>query len=234
MKNRNWFWGIFFLLSAVFVIASQTGAFGEIGVVSILAGVLLLALIIQSIVSRNFFGIFIPIGVLYIIFREPLAFPYISPWQIILAGIFSSIGFSILFRSQPKEKLPCHKGGSHFSQTTETMDDNNPYAKVNFGSSSKYLHSDSLKGGQFIASFGELEVFLDKAQLAPEGAEIFLDCSFGSIKLYIPKHWQVLDNLHVSLGEVDNKARMAQPSEYAPRLTLTGNVQFGGVEIQYI
>ena len=37
MKNRNWFWGFFFLLSAVFVIASQIGSFGQIGFISILA-----------------------------------------------------------------------------------------------------------------------------------------------------------------------------------------------------
>lgn len=234
MKNRNWFWGIIFLLCAVVVIASQTGAFAGIGIISIVAGVLILALVVQSLVQLNFFGVFLPLAVAYIVFKAPLGLPEISIPIIILASVFASIGFSILFRSHPKQKYDWHQGREHFAQTTETMDDNNPYAKVNFGSSSKYLHSDSLKGGQFSASFGELEVFFDKAQLSPDGAEIFLDCSFGSIKLYIPKQWQVLDNLSVNLGEVTNKVRTAQPDENSPKLTLTGNVQFGGIEIEYI
>jgi predicted membrane protein len=168
------------------------------------------------------------------VFKAPLGLPEISIPIIILSSMFASIGFSILFRRQPKEKPHWEHSGRNFSQTTETIDDNNPYSKVNFGSSSKYLHSDCLKSGQFIASFGELEIFFDQAQLAPEGAEIFLDCSFGAIKLYVPKHWLVIDKMNVSLGGVENKNRMAMPTENAPRLTLTGNVQLGGIEIHYI
>lgn len=235
MKNRNWFWGIIFLLCAVVVIASQTGAFAGIGIISIVAGVLILALVVQSLVQLNFFGVFLPLAVAYIVFKAPLGLPEISTPIVILASVFASIGFSILFRSKPKEKYHWEQHeGRHFSQTTETIDDNNPYTKVSFSSSSKYLHSDCLKSGQFAVSFGELEVFFDQAQLAPEGAEIFLDCSFGAIKLYIPKHWRVLDNIQANLGSVENKNRRAQPAEDAPRLTLTGNVQLGSVEIQYI
>ena len=57
---------------------------------------------------------------------------------------------------------------------------------------------------------------------------------FGAIKLYIPKHWKVLDNLSVNLGGVENKNHNGQLSADAPCLTLKGNVQFGAVEIYYI
>lgn len=236
MKNKNWFWGLFFLLSAVFVIASQTGSFGQIGFLSILATVLLAAIIIRSLADLNFYGVFIPLGLLYLIYWQPLALIYISPWLLLLAAVLAGIGFSFFFHKHPhKAVCSCsHDEIEHFNQTSENIDDNNPYAKVTFGSSSKYLHADCLKSGQFIASFGALEVFFDQAQLSPEGAEIFLDCSFGSIKLYVPKHWRVLDNLHASLGGVDNDTRLSQPNENSPRLTLTGSVQLGGIEIQYI
>ena len=234
MKNRNWFLGFFFVLAAIFLIASQTGSFGNIGVLSILAGILLVSLMVQSIVSLNYFGIFMPIAFLYMIFAKPLDFVYISPWQLIIAAVLTSIGFSILFHTKPKYNKCWHGKGEGFSQTTETIDDNNPYAKVSFGSSSKYLHSDCLKTGQFTVSFGELEVFFDQARLDPNGAEIFLDCSFGAIKLYIPKHWRVQDSLHASLGGVDNNTRTAKPDMDSPILNLTGNVQLGGIEISYI
>ncbi len=234
MKNRNWFWGIFFILAAVFVIASQTGAFGQIGIMTILATVLLITLMIQSIFKRNFFGGFLSLALLYIIYRQPLHLIAISPWLLILAAIFASIGFSFFFRSHPHKMFHCHSDCERFTETVENIDDNNPYAKVSFGASSKYLHADCLQSGQFFVSFGALEIFFDQAQLSPEGAEIFLDCSFGAIKLYIPKHWQVIDHLHTSLGGIDNDIRLTHPDENAPQLTLKGNVQLGGVEVHYI
>jgi len=234
MKNRNWFWGIFFLVSAVFVIASQIGSFGQIGLMSILATILLVALVIHSAVNINFFGIFISMAFLYLIYQQPFGFAVISPWLLGLAAILTSIGFSIIFRVHPHKKQYCHGGAEYLNQTTENIDDNNPYAKVSFGSSSKYLHADCLKSGQFLSSFGTLEVFFEQSQMSPDGAEIFLDCSFGEISLFIPKHWRVIQNMHVSLGDVEDDVHSAQPDANSPRLTITGNVQFGSVEIHYI
>ncbi|MGX8710895.1 MAG: LiaF transmembrane domain-containing protein [bacterium] len=234
MKSRNWFWGIFFLLSAVFVIASQTGSFVQIGFVSVLATVLLAALLISSVVHRNYFGIFVPLAFLYVIYQQPLHLARISLWLLILAAVFASMGFSFLFHRHPKNHMYWHHGSGSIQPTTENIDDNNPYAKVHFGSSSKYLHGECLKGGQFDVSFGALELFFDQSQLSPDGAEIFLDCSFGAIQIYVPRSWKVIDKLNTSLGGVDNDIRLAHPEGNAPQLTLTGNVQFGGIEIHYI
>jgi hypothetical protein len=55
MKNKNWFWGILFLLAAVFVIASQFNFFMEIGVLSIIAAVLLAAILVDSLIRLHFF-----------------------------------------------------------------------------------------------------------------------------------------------------------------------------------
>lgn len=247
MKNRNWFWGIFFLLSAVFVVGSQLNSFVEIGFVSIMATVLLIAIIVESAFHRNFFGIFVPVAFLYNIYSKPLGLMDISIWLLLLAAVLASIGFSIIFKRYPKDWV-CHKtynndwhGRSEkgerteqFCSTSETIDDNNPYAKVSFGSSSKYLHGTAIKSGQFSVSFGSLEVYFDQAQLDPEGAEIFLDCSFGDIGLYIPRNWNVKDNIQTNLGGVDNEAKFAHINENSPVLTLSGSVSLGGIEIHYI
>lgn len=247
MKSKNLFWGIFFLALAVFIIASQLGGFGQIGVWSVLEGVLLLAIIVYSLIKLNFFGVFIPATVLYMIFWSPLGLPFVSPWFLLLAGLLTTIGFSIIFHKKPHHETCCigkgewHKDGwdkddwkDGHAPTIENIDDNHPNAKVSFGSSSKYLHGDSLQSGQFSCNFGSLDIFFDKAQLSPEGAEIFLDCSFGAIKLYIPKTWRVIDKISASLGGVNYNNRSAALAEDAPRLTLTGNVNLGGIEIQYI
>jgi len=233
MKNKNWFWGIFFILSAVSVIAIQTGSFEQIGIQSLLIGAFLVAIIIASLVRLNFFGVFFPMSFLYMIFWQPLGIIYINYWLVILASVLTSIGFSIIFGRRHKHGVRC-EGRIEGNKQSESIDDNNPNVSVKFGSASKYLHADSLQSGKFYLSFGEMELFFDQVQLAPEGAEIFIDCSFGSVILNIPREWRVIDNMHVTLGEMNNKARATNIAEDAPKLTISGNLQLGGVEIKYI
>lgn len=243
MKRRNWFWGIFLILAAVLIVAGQFGSFGEIGFWSILATIALVALIIRNLARLSFPGILIPASLLYMIYQEPLHLMYISPWLLILAAILASTGLSMLFRKRPKP-VQYYNSYTHIeegsnvnppeAQVYESGNDNNPYAKVSFGAVTKYLHADNLQGGQFYTSFGSMEVYFDGVQVNPQGAALFLDCSFGAIKLYVPKHWRVLDEMNATLGGVDNDTFLATTSPDSPEVHLTGNVLLGAIEVQYI
>ena len=238
MKKRNWFWGLLLLFVAVFLIAMQFDAFGEIGGVTILATALLCAIIIYSLFKLNYFGIFAPLAFLYMIYWEPLELVRISPWLLILVAILLSISFSIIFphRKKHNHHIYCNTNFKHDSiDSGENLDGNNPCVKCSFCSNSKYLHSDNLKSGEFAVSFGELSVYFDQVALSPEGAEVFLDCSFASLVLYIPREWKVIDKLQATLGSVENKNRFATTTaENAPTLTLKGGVRFGEIKINYI
>ncbi len=244
MKHRNWFWGLFFLAAAVFIVASPTGMFGQIGVVSLLVSILLVAVIAKSLQERNFFGVFVPVALLYLIYRQPMAWPFISPWLLIAAALFATVGCSLIFCNgrfhrhgkweSHKWEHDCPQGENNFSTSTQTMDDNHPRARVSFGAAVKYLHADQLENAEFSVSFGAMEVYFDQAQLAANRAEVWVECSFGALKLYVPRHWRVVDELHTSLGGVDNHVRHAAPGEDAPVLILKGHVQFSGVEIWYV
>lgn len=235
MKHKHWFWGIFFVLAAVFVIVSQVAvnSFAQIGFWSILAAVVLAAVLIQSLVHLNYFGVFLSLALAYWIFQVPLDLYIISPWLLILAAVLLSIGFHIIFHRYSKRQYATRHGKDEY-HTIEEIDDNNPYVKVSLGASSKYLHADSLKSGQFYCNLGSLEVYFDQVQLDPYGAEIFVDCSLGTINLYFPKSWRVIDKLHSSLGGVKNETRFSAPNDGAPQVTVTGNVSLGSVEIHYV
>lgn len=234
MKNKNWFWGIFFLLSAIFVIGSQTGFFGRIGVLTLVATILLAALIVSSIIDRNFFGVFISLAFLYLIYQQPLHLIAISVWLLFVAAILASIGFSCIFNVHGFDHRNWHGKDGTGIQSTENIDDNNPSARLSFGSTCKYLHATSLQTGHFSTSFGEMSLYFDQTQLSPQGAEIYLECSFGSIKLYLPRNWRVKNNIQVSLADVKEDIRRNQPDENAPLVSLIGNVSFGDIEIYYI
>lgn len=238
MKNRNWFWGIFFLLSGAFVVLSQLGLFGTIGFVSILATVFFAAVIIQSLVRQVWIGVFVPLAFLYMIYSVPLKLMIINPWLLIASALLISIGFSLIFKkkwhkawcNQSWEK---HDWDNH-PHINEKIDDNNPYAKVSMSSSSVYLHADNLQSGRFYCNLGTLEVYFDEVKLSDSNVELFLDCNLGSIKLYIPRDWSVTENLNLNLADVKNKTRYAPSSEGTPRIKLTGSVTLGDVQIYYI
>jgi hypothetical protein len=236
MKHNNWFWGVFFVLAAAFVIIGAVTSFAQIGFWSILAAVLLAAIFIQSLIHLNYFGVFMSLAVAYWIFQQPLHLYIISPWLLILAAIFLSIGFQIIFSRHSKctyVKRHCDDDDREYT-TIEEIDDNNPYVKVSFGASSKYLHANALKGGQFCCSLGELKVYFDQVQLDPNGAEIYVDCSLGAINLYFPKTWRVVNRLHGSLGGISEDPQRSAPAPDAPQITVTGNVSLGAVEIRYV
>ncbi len=243
MKGKNWFWGIFLILAAIFAVGSQFNAFHVIGFWSIAATVLLAAIFIDSLVKLNFFGILAPVALLYAIYRSPLGWPNVSVWLLLLAVVLASTGLEMIFGHHRHWRWYDHCGhdwrGRHgdvesFVSNTEDIDGDNPVAKISFGSSSKYLHSGYMKSAQLSVSFGELDVYFDQVQLSPEGAEVFAECSFGEMKLFLPHGWQVTDHLRTSLGHVQDDIRREAPEPGAPRLTLTGSASFGNIEIHYI
>ncbi len=236
MKSKKVFWGIFLVLAGIMVLASQLGSFANFGFWTVLASIALVALLAQSIFSVNFFGITISLALLYIIYTGPLNLFHVPAWALLLAALLAGIGLSMLFRKKPKVVYPppYQPQATHQQpERVENNDDNCPYASVRFGSASKYLHSTALYGGQFSASFGSLEIFFDQAILAQNGAEIFVDCSFGTIKLYVPRSWYVTDSVNNTLGGVNNDSDSNAP-EGIPQLNITGNVQFGTVEVLYV
>ena len=240
MKHRNWFWGIFFLAAAIFVIACQVGAFVQIGFWSIGATVLLAAVFVSSLVDLNFFGIFISLALLYPIYQQPLHLAEISVWLLLLAAVLASMGFSMVFHRRPHRwedwewDWNWHDSKDGHARIGENIDGNDVTAKASFSESCKYLHSESLKSARLVSSFGKLSVYFDQVQLSPEGAEAFIDVSFGEMVLYLSKNWRVVDNVHAGLGSVNNDIRNVPPEADAPTLKLTGNVSFGSLEIHYV
>ena len=243
MKQAKWFWGAFFILAAVFVVASQLTDFVTIGFWSILGTILLLAVVVHSIPPRNFLALFLSLVLLYEIYWQPLGLVHISFWVLILAAVLAGIGFSYLFRKRPlkhwgKFEKANWKAGEGYQQVCagidgENIDGENVFAKVSFGDSTKYLHSTALKTGQFYASFGSLEVYLDQVMLSDQGAEIYVDCKFGSMELYVPKTWRVKGDVRTIFAAADI-SEMPDVQPDAPLLTIVGNVSFGAVEVNYV
>ncbi len=236
MKNRNWFWGIFFILATVVLIASQFSVFGTVGFWPLLGTILLVAVMISFIMHRGAWGIFVPLALIYLIWQQPLGLYYLSPWILIVAGILLTIGFGLLFHKKPYHHghWDSHGGCRPESKVSEsTEDENDPSIHVRFGTITRYLHASALRRASFSCSFGALEVYFDDVTVHPDGAELCLDCSFGAIELYVPKNWNITDRTSAGMGGLDFKGA-PRITEDSPSVTLTGRVSMGGMEVRYI
>jgi len=244
----SWGWGAFLLLAAALVLANQFGGFADIGIGSLIVAALAIAFMVQSIVNLTFASLPIPIAALYYVFQEPLGFPEISFWPLVLVTLLATAG---LFALIPRRKFKKRKGieiiyadsngvtgprklNEEETQIIEEGDDNNPRISVQFGSISRYLHADALETAELDCSFGNIEVYFDNVKLSPNGAEVFANCKFGAIEMYIPSQWQLINNVNASLGGVDVKGHKKPYAENAPQLRVSGNVSLGGMEIHRV
>lgn len=258
--NRNWMWGILLLLAAAGLVANQLGLLGPFSFWTMVAAVLAVVFLITCITQRTLSTLPFLIAMVYIVLRNLEIVPHVATWAILVAAGLVSAGIGYLF----PQKMPHGSTfvvGSFFGDSEDDEDwedwdedseeyqqkrreraranmggvDNNPSIRVNFGGIDRYIHADSLETVTLTCSFGGMEIYLDQAQLSPNGATVYLDCKFGGIDLYVPRHWRINRQVNCTFGGVDiNKTRLATPAEDAPVLTVTGNVLFGGVDITYV
>lgn len=229
MKKERIFWGIFFIAGALFLIVNAVGLLGDIGIWSILLTVILGACLIKSIFHKSVTGILFSIAFLCIVYAEPLGIQALTPWPVLGAALLGSIGISFLYR--PERHYDYH----HFitgTETVETADDAQIHFNTSFGGSIKYINSDDFQNAKLSCSFGSMKVYFDNAVIKNEEAIIYIDVSFGGMELYIPKTWNVVNQVSSAFGGLDEKNR--NTSTGTPTVRLVGKMSFSGVEIVYI
>lgn len=236
MKFKNWFWGLFFIVAACLVIVNQLGYLTGFNIFTLIASVFLVAIIIQSATHLNFAGILFPFAILGIMFAEPLGIQNLVPWPILIAALFGTIGLSLIFSKSIKDMhCHCNYEGScnkeHFDEIIDSPDESTVSCKVNFGSAIKYVNTQNFQKGFFDCSFGAMKVYFDNAHIEEDQAEIYLDLSFGGVELYIPKNWDLVDNVSTSLAGIDYEGK---PSTATKKVVLNGKISFGGVTIIYV
>jgi len=96
MKQR-WFWGTFFLVSAIVLITSQLGIFSyHVGIWTLFLTIALVAIIVTSLRNLIMSSLVFAIALLAIIYAKPLGITALVPWTILGAALLLSIGLSIL------------------------------------------------------------------------------------------------------------------------------------------
>lgn len=230
MKKEKIFWGLFFILAGIFLIVSRLGYFTEINIFSLVLTIFMVACMIKSVRHLNFAGILFPAAFLCIIYDEVLGITQITPWPVLGAALFASIGLSIIFHN--RYHLGHFKHEEHFTEVIDQDDGKSFHFETTFGSSIKYVNSDDFSQANLSCSFGAMKIYFDNAIIQNDNAVIRLDVSFAGVELYIPKAWNVINKVDSTFGAVDEKNR--NQSTGVPCVTLTGSASFSGVTIIYV
>ena len=232
MKKERIFWGALFIVSSIFLIVSRLGYLPDVNVISLLLTVFLGAVIIKSIPHLNFSGILFPIAFICIIYDKEFGITAITPWTVLLAALFGSIGLSIIFHKHMKWNHHYSHDEDYKFEKIDIEDESNVIFKTAFGASIKYINTNSFEKGNFECSFGAMKIYFDNAVMSHEEAVIRIEASFSGVELYVPKNWKVNDKTSVFLGGVSEKNRSSE--SVTNTLTLVGDVSFAGIEIIYI
>lgn len=240
MKSKNLVWGLFFLVAAVLVILNQTGVFVGISIWSLAITLLLIPVIVSSIRSLSFPGIFFPLAILAILFDEPLGIEKFTPWPVLGCALFLSIGLMILFPQKhrwDKWKDGNESGTEKYDNSQdwqeESSDGEHIFFNNRFTGSVKYVTSNAFHDVNIKSSFGGMKVYFDNAQMDGDTANGVVYAEFSGIELYVPRDWTVVNQISCSFGGVDEKGLKGYEKS-GKKLILKGNTKFSGVSIIYV
>lgn len=229
MKSKNIIWGLFFIAAAAVVILNQAGALGGVGIWTILISLLLVPVVISSVAKANFAGIFFSFAIYAILYAEPLGIEKYTPWPVLAAAAFLSVGLTMIFPNK-------HPGNHHNGRNdpsnwpTDSTDGENIRISTKYSGSVKYVTSKNLKTADIECSFAGLKVYLDSAKLSGGQAVVNVYSSFGGLELYIPKEWKVVNDISCTFGGAEEKG-LKGVENGENTLILKGTVKFSGISI---
>ncbi len=232
MKRKSLFWGILLILAAILIVFGSLGYLSDISVWKIVLSILFIGIFLTSLVRLWFVGIFFPLAFLIIMYDVVLGLEKLTPWPVLAIALLGSIGFSLIFSPLRRKKERCCYNNSEFKEDIEEENGDFVECFVKFGSSVKYIKSENFQKAVIKCSFGAMKVYFDQANLNSDYAEIVFDVSFGGVEVYIPKEWNVINQIDAMLGGVDEKGKRL--NNETPTVVLKGSASFSGVEIHYI
>ncbi|MES2891067.1 MAG: DUF5668 domain-containing protein [Bacteroidota bacterium] len=166
--------------------------------------------------------------------------PYFWPILVMSAGLV----FILRPRSQKDNELPTDNDqlrwqdpgtGEAQPPTFTGIADNSDFLRVSsvFSGVNRTVLSKNFKGANITCVFGGSEINLSQADLTGP-VIIKTEVVFGGVKLIVPPHWAVQNEIDGIFHGVDDKRRINVAPDLNPTkvIILRGSVVFGGIEIK--
>lgn len=233
MKSSKVFWGIFFILAAVYVIVSKFGILPDVDVFRIVITVILLWTLVQGIRQVNFFEILFSIAFIYMVYDSILGIKMLTSWTVLGAALLGSIGLSMIFGGRKnKWRAERNWGSGDGAESSTQCIGEQVRCENNFGSAIRYINSDNFQNAQLENNFGSLSVYFDNAIVQSGSAFVNVENNFGETNLYIPKEWRIQNNLDRSFGVINEIGSSTGTSNTI--FYINGSANFGAINLHYI
>jgi predicted membrane protein len=161
--------------------------------------------------------------------------PFFWPIIIIAAGILFILRPAGMRENNWGFKKRGMQGSNWQAYGSSTGADSTDFLNIHsvFSGVQRSVLSKNFQGGRVSCVFGGAEIDLTQADINGS-VELKMEAVFGGIKLIVPAHWQVINQIDGIFHGVDDKRR-AQAGAYDninKTLVLKGSAVFGGIEIR--
>lgn len=183
---------------------------------------------------RHRFGI-LSVGALaigsYYLMAQLGVFPGLAQENILLPLILVVLGLGLLVSAFRKPKKHRTYSTNRKHVVDYTGDEHSFSCTTSFGEDRKTVTATQLHRGQASVNFGELTVDLSEVTSASEGCSLDLACSFGELRLLVPRRFRAQVSDDCSFGSVTVHG---SPDANSQSITVHADCSFGNIEIRYI
>ncbi len=247
VKTNKWFWGLLVIGAGILLVLKAMGLGEEYDMFRIIGSLLLLGLAATGVPKVRFLLILIPLALIIYLWREPLGLAALNIYWLLGGAVLLGIGLTVLFhpRRPPWAGQSKDTAGGQYVYTggrpaggqdrTETILADNEFVSIDssFGEHIRHLQGNNLRKVLINSNFASTRVYFDQCQVSSEGLEVAVSIHFSAVVLHVPRAWQVSNQISTFAGAVTDPGDAA-PVANAPRLKLTGAVNFAEVKIIYI
>jgi predicted membrane protein len=238
-KTRNIFWGLLFVLLAVYLVASKLMEIPHISLFTIALTVFFVYGLIEGIRHGSFFEAIMSLAFLGCLYDKELGITAITPWTLLIAALLLSIGLEKIFKSVFKKKykyeeyvkdVHVYTDKEHARVKEESFVQGNYSIDNAFGTSTKYFNNEEIYSVMVDNAFGAINLYFQKAILPNGICEVRVDNAFGAVNLYIPSDWVVRSTPSTALGAVTNQ-HINPDDPDAPVIEIKASSSFGNIRI---
>ena len=230
MKTWKIFWGLGFVLAALFLLLDAVGVItpfldvvGGISAAQVICALFLCAFVISRIIKLKFHEIFIPLALLFMLFEDNIAFVLgleddniIGNWLLFWCAVLLSVGVGIL--TAGKRKIKVSKS-------------NRVKKNHAIGSSTTYVDCEEFVEEHIVNNLGETVIHFENEASFTSGAILNIENKLGEVVVYVPQQWNVKLNISSKLGDVEQKGK---GSADGPTLVINGTKELGDIVIMVI
>ncbi len=139
-KNGKIILGLFFVIVAIYVIISRYICFPHINIFKLLITVFFVLMLLEGLRHVDFFEILFSIACICILYSRHLGITAITPFPILIAALFGSIGLTMIFGKKKRSYMWNDSINTNSTGTaSEQCNDEHIFYKNSFGETQLYI-----------------------------------------------------------------------------------------------